>query len=242
MAKFCTKCGAPLNENAAFCTNCGAPQDSKNSGSVTADAADAVTNAFNNVKDTFSSEGIKNMKANPEKKALIVLGCAVLAVIIVIVLLISLIFGGGYKTPIDNYFEGIEDANVKKILKSMPECQVEYIEDKLDEYDSFDTISEYMEDAIKYAIEEIEDQYGDDFSISYEITNKEELSDKELRSIRKRLRSTYDDDDVKVTKGYEIELLTKIKGDDDSDERDMTIEVAKVDGDWCIVDGGLLPN
>lgn len=211
MAKFCTKCGAPLDNNAAFCTNCGAVADKKNN----------IVNLHN-------------------KNTAILLG-GILAGIIVLVILISLIFGGGYKSAIDNYFEGFEDTNAKKFMKAMPECQIEYLEESLKDYSKFDSLAEYFEYLLEEALNKIEDEYGNDISISYEIKDKEELSEKELKDIRKRLENNYDNDDVKVTKGYEVEITAEIKGDDNSDEEDITVKVAKVDGDWCIINGGFLP-
>lgn len=211
MAKFCTKCGAPLDNNAAFCTNCGAVADKKNN----------VVNLHN-------------------KNTAILLG-GILAGIIILVILISLIFGGGYKSAIDNYFEGFEDTNAKKFMKAMPECQIEYLEESLKDYSKFDSLAEYFEYCLEEALNKIEDEYGNDISISYEIKDKEELSEKELKDIRKRLENNYDNDDVKVTKGYEVQITAEIKGDDNSDEEDITVKVAKVDGDWCIVNGGFLP-
>ncbi len=211
MAKFCTKCGAPLDNNAAFCTNCGAVADKKNN----------IVNLHN-------------------KNTAILLG-GILAGIIILVILISLIFGGGYKSAIDNYFEGFEDTNAKKFMKAMPECQIEYLEESLKDYSKFNSLAEYFEYLLEEALNKIEDEYGDDISISYEIKDKEELSEKELKDIRKRLENNYDNDDVKVTKGYEVEITAVIKGDDNSDEEDITVKVAKVDGDWCIINGGFLP-
>lgn len=210
MAKFCTKCGAPLDNNAAFCTNCGAVADKK----------DNVLNLHN-------------------KNTAILLG-GILAGIIILTILISLIFGGGYKSAINNYFEGFEDTNAKKFMKAMPECQIEYLEESLKDYSKFDSLAEYFEYCLEEALNKIEDEYGDDISISYEIKDKEELSEKELKDIRKRLENNYDNDDVKVTKGYEVQITAEIKGDDNSDEEDITVKVAKVDGDWCIVNGGFL--
>ena len=211
MAKFCTKCGASLDNNAAFCTACGAIVDNKSN--------------FVNL--------------NKKRTALMLSG--ILAGIIIMVLILSALFGGGYKSAISNYFEGFEDADAEKFMKSMPKCQVEYLEKSLKDYDKYDSFKEYFQYIIEEALDEAEDKYGDDISISYEINNKKDLSDKELRDIRKRLKSNYQDNDVDVTKGYEVEITVKIKGDDDSEKEDSTLKVAKVDGDWCIVSGGILP-
>ena len=165
----------------------------------------------------------------------------ILAGIIIIVLILSALFGGGYKSAVKNYFEGFEDADAEKFMKSMPKCQVEYLEKSMKDYDKYDSFKEYFQYIIEEALDEAEDKYGDDISISYEINNKKDLSDKELKDIRKRLRNNYQDNDVDVTKGYEVAITEKIKGDDDSEKKDLTLKAAKVDGDWCIVSGGVLP-
>ena len=68
---------------------------------------------------------------------------------------------------------------------------------------------------------------------------KTKLSDGKLKDIRKDLEDKYDAD-VEVTKGYKVKVEMKIKGDDDEDENKTTFTVAKVDGDWVIVDGGFI--
>ena len=74
--------------------------------------------------------------------------------------------------------------------------------------------------------------------LSYSVEKKTKLSDSKLKDIRKDLEDNYDAD-VKVTKGYKVKVEMTIKGDDDDDEDTTTFTVAKVDGDWVLVDGGL---
>ena len=90
MAKFCTSCGAQLDDNATFCTSCGAqlgsapsaaPQPGVPQGNAgaafqnaAAQAGGAVKDGFNKAKESLSMENIKNLKTNPNKTTIIVLG------------------------------------------------------------------------------------------------------------------------------------------------------------------------
>ena len=58
--------------------------------------------------------------ATDNKKKIALIGGAVAAAVVVIFVLLS-IFGGGYKKPIKNYFNGLQKCNSKTILKAFPE-------------------------------------------------------------------------------------------------------------------------
>ena len=49
-----------------------------------------------------------------------------------------------------------------------------------------------------------------------------------------------DDSKIKITKGYEVDVKIKVKGDDESKNQEVTLNVYKINGDWCIMGmGGL---
>lgn len=195
MSKFCTTCGAQLDDSATFCTSCGAAQQEQpKQAENTAAAGEAGKNSFSGimdkvnvdaVKDSLSMENIKGLKTNPNKGTLIALGCIAVVAILIIVLICNLLFGGAYKKPITNMLKGMEKADGSLIVKALPKCEVDYYEE------------EYIDKSDKY-------------------------------------------DNVEVTKGYKVKVEMKIKGDDDEDENKTTFTVAKVDGDWVIVDGGFI--
>ena len=253
MAKFCTSCGAQLDDNATFCTSCGAqlgngapsaaPQatqpSANNAGAAfqnaAAQAGDAVKDGFNKAKESLSMENIKNLKTNPNKTTLVVLGGIVIVAIIIIIVLFNLIFAHPYKGALNDYFKAIEKNDPELLKKCMPEYQVEYLEDNRGK--DFD-IDEYCEDRLDNIVDMLEEDYGEDIDISYDIKKEKKLSDKKLDDIKDDIKEDYDAK-VKVTAGYEVKLKLKIKGDDDDDTETSTFTVAKIDGDWYIVDGGV---
>ena len=128
MSKFCTTCGASLEDNATFCTNCGTPQDANNQQNnaapngqtPAASAADAVKNtfsgvSFSSVKDSLTMDNIKNITKKPNKNTIIGLCVIAVVVIAVIVLLCVLLLGGGRRATTDriDYAVGV-DALVKR--------------------------------------------------------------------------------------------------------------------------------
>ena len=252
MAKYCPKCGAALEDNAAFCTSCGATLDQA------AQAAPAQgSNVMNNVSQGFSQarqagqnfvadlpkdiNGFKQGVQQKNMKVIGVLAAALVIVIIVIVLVINLIGGGGYKTPLDNLTKGFNKNNAKMITKAMmPGSVLSAYEDEEDpDWDDAD-------DAIEASKALIEAKYGDDVEISYKVTDKDEISESKLKKNYKSLAKRYADaadgktSDFYPTEGYELEVELTIKGDDDEDSNDTTVVVGKVDGDWIFLDDGSL--
>ena len=86
MSKFCTTCGASLDDSATFCTTCGTPQPSAAPAAAAqpaaagatpaSNAAAGVKNAFGAVKENFKPkeiiqsmtlDNIKNIRKNPNK-------------------------------------------------------------------------------------------------------------------------------------------------------------------------------
>ena len=98
-------------------------------------------------------------------------------------------------------------------------------------------ISEYLD---KDELEDIQDNYRDLGSLlsaaKTAIKENDDLSDKEADKLKKIIGKLSDDlEEVKVTKGYEIDVKIKIKGKEDDDESELEdIKVIKVNGEWMI--------
>ncbi len=245
MSKFCTTCGASLDDNATFCTSCGASQSpAQNNQTPAASAADTVKNTFNDikekvnvdaVKDSLSMENIKNLKTNPNKNTVVALACVGVIALIVIIVICNLLFGGAYKKPIDYMCKAIEKGDAKYLKKVYSDVEWE---SELDDADEDEAIEE-MNDWLDLVVEGLEEEYGEDIKISYSVKKKTKLSKKKVEDFQDELEDRYDED-VKVTKGYKVKVKMKIKGDEDDDENTSTMYVYKVDGKWCLGAGGLL--
>ena len=151
----------------------------------------------------------------------------VIAVIIVFFMFKGCI-GGGAEKPIKNMIKYTETGKYKYIEKTMPKALIKaYDEDDLEKQ------AEFMEEMWEEQFDEGKPR------VSYKVEDKDKLDKDELEDIEEAIESQLemmdaDDDDVKVTKGYEYELEITTKYDGDKDTEDETVTVVKVDGKWCM--------
>lgn len=205
MPNFCTKCGSPLDIDSVFCPKCGAKIR------ITTNLPDA------------------------KRKNIILKTGFLLAGILIVILIFSSIFGGGYESVPDDLFEGIEDAEPHKIIRVMPDCEIEQLEKSLREYDIYTSAEDYITITLKTMLKTMALEYGDDISISYDIIDRKELSESKLKDIENQLKIMYNAKDTEASKGYSLKLDVEIEGDNKTNNKNITIDVAKVDGKWCLV-------
>ena len=139
--------------------------------------------------------------------------------------------GGGYKKPVDNMVKAMETGKGKYLYKAMPEFLIEYQYEDEKKSDIYDDLDESME----LITGMLEEEYGDDIKISYKIKDKDKIDKDDLEDLEDSIKDKYDEK-VRVSKGYELKVKMKIKGDDDKEEDTTTIKVYKIDGDWCLMD------
>lgn len=266
MARFCTSCGAALEDDASFCTSCGAAQETapaeapqaesvqsgmdmsnvtQAAGAAAKNAAEKVKNTFDgvnfdSVKNSMSMENIKNVGKTKDKNVIIGI-CAIVLVVIIIAAFVISSIGAPYTKPVESMFKAFEKLDGKALVDAFPDYQIEYFEDNLDAYEewfgtSYDSVSEYIEEEL---LEDIADELEDDYGKNYKFSYKV-TKKKELK--KKALNELEDDvkknydEKVDVTKGYELKLKVTIKGKDDKDTENMKINVYKIDGKWCITE------
>ncbi len=164
------------------------------------------------------------------KKLKIIVPVALIAV--AVVLLFSLLFGNGYKKPIKNLFEALneEDADI-------------YYEDVVPEFfekkakNSSESYKKDLEESIKSYKKSFKKTLGSDIEYSYKIIDQIKLDDDELESAQKSIKARYDKK-VEVKKGYSVAVKITIEGSDDEKETFETFKVLKLEDDgWCLVNG-----
>ncbi len=128
-----------------------------------------------------------------------------------------------YEDPIKNVVEGVGKANISKFMSAYPSFIAENINQIIDE------------DYLQSQLEDYEDIYGNNIEMSYSITNKEEISEEDLKEEEEELKDTYDED-VDITKGYNLEVELKIKGDEDEDTEEDSFEVYEINGTWYLLE------
>lgn len=229
MSKFCTSCGASLDDNATFCTACGTKLAAPAAAPAANDGSAAASTPLDDLKDK-SLKAINDFKNNPQRNTYIGIACVAVLAIILIIVVVSLI-SGGYKGALKDYFGAIEDKDGEAYAEAlMSDDMIDYILDESgdDEDDFYDG----YKDSAKSAYNSLKEEFGSGISISFDVTDKEKIDKDDLEDIEDALNMLYDD--VKVSKGYEIELEIEVEGKDDDDTFDAVATMLKVDGDWII--------
>lgn len=206
MSKFCEGCGAEIDDAAVKCKACADKEAQEKKA-----AADVASNP---VKESATTK-------KPMNKTVLYggIGAAALLVIVLLIVLISNLMGG-FKTPINNMFKGMQKANLKTYLKAYPEFM------GMDEYIDQEDMDEMLKS--------LEDKYGKNIKISYKILDKEKIDKDDLKSVKEKI-SKYYDKDVKVSQGYKVTVKSTVKGKDDSETDTDTMKVYKIDGKWYLL-------
>lgn len=234
MSKFCGQCGTELTDDAEFCVGCGAQLGGAQP-SVQQAQPDAANGLGANVENIVNGTvGKKKL----DKKKLIIAGSIGAAVLIVLIILLKLIFGSSYKTPLNKMEKIYEKADGKSLQTiSMSSKQIKAIKNS----DIFESIydgdlDEYFDDSAKDIQKSLKKQYGDDVTFNYKVKDKTKIEKNDLKDYQKQLEDWAKDYDVdynpKVSKGYELKVRIEIEGEDDFNGYVETIKVYKVDGDW----------
>lgn len=171
-------------------------------------------------------------KTSPNRDKYIGFAAIGIVAIVVICVVLSLIFGGGYKSPIKNYFNFIESGDFDDYIDATPDIIYEAMLDNFD--DDEDEMIEMIEDMYSSLLDDVKIK-----SIDYDIKDSEKFNSDQLEELEDEIQDQYEDyvdDDIKVSKAYEVEVKvkTKIKGEDSKTER-LYIIVAKVNGDWGVI-------
>ena len=183
MSKFCENCGAEMDDNQVVCPNCG-------NGAEAAKVEETVSNATETTTKASSSANKENLKKYG------IIGGIALAVIVILAIIIN-ILSSGWKKPIDNYFKGMQKANLKTYQKAYPH----FYNDKMD----------LDEDDMDDMKDRLEDEYGEKIKITYKITKSEKIKKDDLKKVQEYIEKVYDED-VKITAGKEVKVKATIKG------------------------------
>jgi len=215
MSKFCENCGAEMEDNQVVCPKCG--------NGAAEEVKATVEEKVDDVKETVSekaSEVKSALKSNNVKNYAIIGGIAI-AVIALIAIIVS-ILTSGWKKPIDNYFKGMQKADLKTYEKAFPD----FYNNKMD----------LDEDDMDKMKENLEDEYGEKIKITYKVTKKENIKKDDLKKVQEYIEKVYDED-VKVSAGKEVKVKATIKGKDDSDTDTQKMYVYKINGKWKLLRG-----
>lgn len=128
-----------------------------------------------------------------------------------------------YEEPVKNLIEGLSEGNSEKFLKAFPSYISDYMK------------AIFTDEYLKSTLEKAKEDYGENIQMTYELKNKEEISEGELNRIKQDVKDNFDKE-IEITKGYSLDVDIKTKGDKTEDTEEDTFNVYQVDGKWYILD------
>ena len=258
---FCKNCGASMPDGASFCSQCGAKVDVPVENN-TQSGYDAGTGyGYNqNVQPDYNGGqqptpqyqdngydggyygmgdvAAAQVKTAKKNKLIGIIAVAAVAVIAIVVVLVLVLGGGGkgakdVDSLVEKFVSATMDADVDEILSLMPD---EIVDSLVEEsgLGSRKNLENYLEAMLEMSVAAIEDEYGDDFSVSHRIVDEYDYDEYDLEYIKEQY-SEYGLD-IQEAKDIDVELTIFYDGTSETDS--STITVIKVGNRWYMPDVG----
>ena len=151
-----------------------------------------------------------------------------LCVIVAVVLLVYTLGGRSYKKTIDTFVTSQFAVDAQSIVELLPE---KVLDKELEEtgYSKTELVEE-TNDSLKKQVDYIDQYLGDDWKLSYKMTNAEDVTGDDLND----LKSNYEDINVKVSAAKTVEVEFTLKGDETEISNSLEVSVIKVDRSWYL--------
>lgn len=151
-----------------------------------------------------------------------------LCVIVAVVLLVYTLGGRSYKKTIDTFVTSQFAVDAQSIVELLPE---KVLDKELEEtgYSKTELVEE-TNDSLKKQVDYIDQYLGDDWKLSYKMTNVEDVTGDDLND----LKSNYEDINVKVSAAKTVEVEFTLKGDETEISNSLEVSVIKVDHSWYL--------
>ena len=151
-----------------------------------------------------------------------------LCVIVAVVLLVYTLGGRSYKKTIDTFVTSQFAVDAQSIVELLPE---KVLDKELEEtgYSKTELVEE-TNDSLKKQVDYIDQYLGDDWKLSYKMTNVEDVTGDDLNDFK----SNYEDINVKVSAAKTVEVEFTLKGDETEISNSLEVSVIKVDRSWYL--------
>lgn len=151
-----------------------------------------------------------------------------LCVIVAVVFLVYTLGGRSYKKTIDTFVTSQFAVDAQSIVELLPE---KVLDKELEEtgYSKTELVEE-TNDSLKKQVDYIDQYLGDDWKLSYKMTNVEDVTGDDLND----LKSNYEDINVKVSAAKTVEVEFTLKGDETEISNSLEVSVIKVDRSWYL--------
>lgn len=213
MARFCSKCGSPLNDEDKVCGNCGNP--------------------VARVKVASSGKAFAPEKEKSGNKSIKLIGAGI--ILIVAMVIISNVAGNytGYKGTIWKMVKALQDYDVTTLISL-----VSPVSDAVYGEWYGDNLYDVYQEMVSEALDVYEDRVGGIKKISYEITNVAELSDRRMEEMESELVDSYNMDVSGIKKVMTVNMTLTVKGTQSSASFKVNkLYLIKESGGWKLYYG-----
>lgn len=207
---FCGQCGARIPPDDRFCPECGAPTHASSAIGINPGPDHAI-------------------HGSEKKNRTVGLVAVGVAVVVLAVLAFALFGGRGYKSTVGKFVKASFEGDGEAIVNLMPDEVVEFAceEDDMTRKEAIKELTKSLEKQL-----DDYDRYFDEWSYSYKITDVEDFTSKELKSLKEDYKDEFDVN-VKAAKTVTVEIAIKAdKETEGSDSRD--IKVIKIGNSWYL--------
>ena len=137
-------------------------------------------------------------------------------------------WGKKLQKTIDTFVTSQFAVDAQSIVELLPE---KVVDKALEEtgYSKTELVDE-ANDSLKKQVDSLDQSLGDDWKLSYKMTNVEDVTDDDLDD----LKSNYEDINVKVSAAKTVEVEFTLKGDETEVSNSLEISVIKVDRSWYL--------
>ena len=206
MTKFCSNCGAEMDDSARICGACGVPFDSANQPSM-------VT-----IEDP-------EKKAKTQKTVKTVGAAAVLLVILIIV--IKIISGStGYNGLIKKVMNAYEKYDVDTIISLSSDVYF---------FEMGDYAEYYFDSAVSHTLDSLESRLSGDYKFSYEVENTNELSNRQFDKILNEFTTSTDIVDIDIDKIVSADIKITAKSGKKTSTENITLVMSRESGSWKLL-------
>lgn len=230
MSKFCFKCGVSTDDESIFCPRCGVRIDAPFAPTIpqAAPAPASETTPAEPISPAPTPAPVKT-----RKKKMVVVLASVFALILLAAgsAIYFLFFSPSYTDPIDLYFDAMYEGKVENVEKLAPD---EYWNWRVEASDmNRDECIEEAQEWARLTNKSIKKQFGEDFLCTYEVADKEELSDEALQELAEILERDYEISAKSVKQGYTVTIDLNFNGDE---QKGQEITVVQIGYRWYLVE------
>jgi len=229
---FCSKCGYQLADDAKFCEKCGASTAEEQSVEEATPVAEEIP-AADGYQLEYAPIEMPAAPAGVSKAVPAIIAVAAVA-ILAIILAVSGVFKHGSEKALDKYFKSIVKEDGEAFFEvSVDPYRLENFIDN-DVYDDEEDCIDAYGDMAEEFYEMLEDAYGENLKIDYEIRKVTKYDKDEIEDLAEYLEEERDYPagvlkDVRVLK-----VRVTIEGEDDDDKNTDEVVLTKIDNKWYV--------